>query len=147
MTNSITLTGQWIGYFVYGPEYGEEMYGEKVQFRFFLEDLEDGQFKGTSVDIEGAGVNMDTATIKGFLTDDFISFTKEYPTYYLIDENGQSSVDTTNPKPQLSYTGQYNSQMKSFSGQWELWANEKLENNGSFGDIFTGTWEMTKDNS
>ena len=147
MTNSITPSGQWIGHFSYGPQFGNEMHGEKVQFRFFLEDLGGGQFKGTSVDVEGYGNNLDTATIKGFVKDGFISFTKEYPEYYIIDENGKTSVDTSNPQPRLSYSGQYDSRTKTFRGEWELWANEELSGEGSIVDIFTGTWEMTKDNS
>ena len=147
MTNYIALSGTWIGRFVYGPEFGKDMHGERVQFRFFLEDLENGQFKGTSVDIEGPGANMNTATIRGFLTGDFISFTKQYPQYFIIDENGMTLVDTSKPQPRLSYSGQYNSRMKSFRGEWELWANEELAGESSIVDIFTGTWEMTRDNS
>ncbi len=146
MTNSISFSGQWIGHFVYGQEYGEGLHGEKVQFRLFLEDLGDVQFKVTSVDIEGIGAKMDTAAIKGFLTDDFINFTKEYSKYYLIDEKYETCEDTSTPKPRLSYTGQYNFRTNSFSCQWELWANEELAGMGSIVDIFTGTWEMTKDN-
>jgi hypothetical protein len=41
--------------------------------------------------------------------------------------------------------GHYNLHSKSFSGQWELWANEELSGEGSIVDIYTGTWEMTKD--
>jgi len=146
MENSIKLSGQWVGSFVYGPEYGDEMYGEKVRFRFYIEEIGDGQFNGTSVDIEGFGANLDTATIKGFLTDDFISFTKVYPKYFILEENGMTSEDTSKPQPRLSYSGQYNSRTKYFNGQWELWSNGILSGDGSVVDIYTGTWEMTKDN-
>jgi hypothetical protein len=145
MKNSINLSGQWIGHFTYGPEYGGEMHGEKVQFRIFINEFSGGQFKGTSVDIEGFGANMDTAIINGFLTDDFISFTKEYPDYFIIDNNGQNIKDPSNVKPRLSYEGHYNFRSKFFNGQWELWTNEELAGEGSIVDIFTGTWEMTKD--
>ncbi len=145
MTNSINLNGQWIGYFTYGPEYGEEMNGEKIQFRIFINEFFDGQFKGTSVDIEGFGANTDTAIINGFLADDFISFTKEYPDFFIIDDNGEKISDPSNVKPRLCYEGHYNFSSKIFSGQWELWANEELAVEGSIVDIFTGTWEMKKD--
>jgi hypothetical protein len=144
-SSPISMHGQWIGQFVYGPEYGEEMHGEKVQFRLFINEFESGKFKGTSVDIEGFGANMDTATINGFIADDFISFTKEYPDYFIIDDNGRTIKDPSNVKPRLSYEGHYNFRSKFFSGQWELWANEELAGEGSMVDIFTGTWEMTKD--
>lgn len=141
----ISMHGQWIGQFVYGPEYGDEMHGEKVQFRLFINECSSGQFNGTSVDMEGYGANMDTAIIKGFVNDDFISFTKEYPDYLIIDENRQIIKDPSNVKPRLNYEGHYNLLSKSFSGQWELWANEELSGEGSIVDIYTGTWEMTKD--
>lgn len=145
MANSINISGQWIGHFEYGPEYGDDFFGEKVQFRFFLNETDEGQFKGTSVDIEGFGANMDTATINGFLTDDFISFTKEYPAFYIIDEKGNKFREPSNQQPRLSYSGYYNSRLNIFSGQWELWANEELAGDGSIVDIFTGKWEMRKD--
>ena len=145
MIKSINLSGQWIGHFTYGPEYGKEMHGEKVQFRFFISESGGGQFNGTSVDTEGYGANFDTALINGFLTDDFISFTKEYPDYFIIDEKGEKVNDPSTVKPRLSYEGQYNFHLESFSGHWELWANEELAGDGSVVDIFTGTWDMTKD--
>ena len=145
MKKSINLSGQWLGQFTYGPEYGEEMHGEKVQFRLFISELGGGQFKGTSVDIEGFGANFDTAIINGFLADDFISFTKEYPDYFIIDEKQEIIKDPSTVKARLSYEGQYNFHSNSFNGQWELWANEELAGDGSNVDIFTGTWDMIKD--
>ena len=144
MKNSINLLGQWIGQFIYGPEYGEGMWGEKVQFRLFINELSSGQFSGTSVDVEGYGANMDISIIKGFLTDDFISFTKEYSEHFIIEENGEQIKYPSKLKPRLSYEGHYNFRSKSFNGEWELWANEKLAGEVSIVDIFTGTWEMTK---
>ncbi len=146
MTNSINLSGQWVGHFVYGPEYGEEMHGEKVLFRLFLDEFSSGQFKGTSVDVEGFAANLDTAIISGYLENDYISFTKEYPKHFLIDDGGNKMEDFSNPRPRLSYSGYYDSRLKKFSGQWELWANEELAGEGSNVEIFTGSWEMTKDN-
>jgi hypothetical protein len=144
--DSIQIAGQWGGYFIYGPEYGEEMYGEKVHFRLFLEDRGSGEFQGRSVDVEGFGASMDVATIKGFIAENFISFTKEYSTYYIRNENGTFSTDPASQKPRLSYKGHYDPRRKSFSGDWEFWTNERLDGNrGSFVDIFTGSWEMTKD--
>lgn len=145
MINSINLLGQWVGQFTYGPEYGEEMQGKKVQFRIFINHFTHGQFKGSSVDTDGFGANFDTAIINGFLMDDFISFTKDYPDYFIIDDIGQKVKDRSNIKPRLSYKGYFDFRLGLFSGQWELWANEELARDGSIIDIFTGTWEMMKD--
>jgi hypothetical protein len=145
MLTSISLSGQWVGYFTYGPDYGNQIHGEKVRFRLFLKEIIDGQFEGKCVDMEGFGANMNTATIKGFLSDDLISFTKEYPGYLLIDETGETHEGISNPYPRLHYTGNYNSQRKSFDGEWEIWANERPAGDGTFVDILTGSWEMTKE--
>ena len=142
MENIISLEGQWGGTFVYGPEYGEKMHGEKVEFKFFLKDRPDNQFEGTSVDVDGFGTNMDTAIIIGFMDGDTISFTKEYSKHFVLTDDG---VEDASPSPRLHYIGEYNSNSKSFSGTWELWANEELTPNGSIVDIFTGIWSMQKD--
>jgi hypothetical protein len=68
-------------------------------------NLAAGQFNGTSVDMEGYCANMDTAIIKGFVNDDFISFTKEYSDYLIIDENRQTIKDPSTIKPRLNYEG------------------------------------------
>lgn len=144
MNRPIDLAGQWAGHFVYGPEFGPEMHGEKVQFRIFVDEFFNGRFKALCVDVEGFESNMDKAVINGFLEEDFISFTKEYPVYFVIDETGKKIKDSSGTKPRLSYEGHYNFRTKIFSGQWELWANEELACEGSVVDIFTGTWQMSK---
>ena len=147
MINSIFLVGQWVGQFVYGQEYGDEIFGEKVQFRLFVEKFEAGEFTGKSVDVDGFGANLNEAIIKGFIQDDLISFTKEYQPYFIIDETGNTCNDPSNQKPRLSYKGVYNKNQQSFCGEWEFWTNEILDGErGSFVDIFTGTWDMKKDN-
>ena len=50
-------------------------------------------------------------------------------------------------KSRLFYEGNYNFLLKVFKGHWELWANEILSGSCSIVDIFTGTWEMNKDDS
>jgi predicted HicB family RNase H-like nuclease len=133
-TKSVALTGQWAGYFTYGPEYGEEMHGEKVEFRIFIDESSDGLFEGKCVDIEGRGVDFEKSTVKGFIDGDVISFTKEYPAQH----------PQQHPQ-QLVYSGQFNNRIASFGGQWEIWLNERPHDKGLIVDIRTGTWEMRKD--
>lgn len=145
MNRKISLSGQWTGFFVYGPEYGEKMHGEKVQFRLFLQETDDGQFEGKGVDIEGIGANFDEAVIKGFMEGTFISFTKEYEEYFFIEDGNKILDADLSPFPRLSYTGEYNERSKTFSGQWEIWTNERSFDTGTLVDIGTGFWEMIKD--
>jgi hypothetical protein len=145
MKDKIKMSGQWLGHFMYGPDYGEKLHGEKVTFRLFLEDMGNEQFKGTCFEIGGIGANNNVATINGFIQEEFISFTKTYPIYYGIDENGKSIENDSSSQPRISYEGYYNSISKNFVGNWEIWSHEELVSNGSIVNIGTGNWEMRKD--
>ena len=145
MSTSINFTGQWVGHFAYGPEYGNDLMGEKVQFRLFVDNFKDGQFTGRSVDLEGIGANFEIAQVKGYIDKDFISFTKEYPYFYGLDEAGNKIEDKNKQHPIVAYSGEYNSDTKTFSGQWEL--RMEIEPVGEYWleDICTGTWEFCTD--
>ncbi len=145
MTTNIDFTGQWIGHFSYGPDYGENLVGEKVEFRLFIDDFSNGEFTGRSVDIEGIGANFELAQLKGYVDGHFISFTKEYPFLYGLDEDGNSIENRNKQHPPVAYSGEYNQNTKIFSGQWEL--KMEIEPVGDYWleDICTGTWEIRKD--
>jgi len=143
MATSISLGGQWVGYFSYGPEYGEELYGEKVAFRLFLDDLGNGEFTGKCIDSESKDSNPETSIVKGFVVEDFINFIKKYPSHFFIDEQGNNIIDEEKPGHLLTYTGLYDKKEKSFKGEWEIWTNDKHFTDGSF-DVLTGIWAMEK---
>lgn len=145
LNQSIKLEGQWVGHFVYGPEYGEEMNGEKVQFRVFIDKSMNGAFAGRSVDLEGIGANYEVAQVKGFLEEGLISFTKQYPHYYELDEGGGTFEDKNKPHPLVAYTGEYNDTTKTFTGDWEMRMDIAPVGAYWLEDICAGTWEMRKD--
>ena len=144
MTEYISMKGQWLGHFVYGPEFGDPFAGEIVTFRLFLDETGNGEFAGTSVDIEGIETNFEEAKVRGFLEGNTISFTKEYATYFVIDEAGNKTIDTF-PTPHLSYLGEYNFNTQTFKGDWELVSDERAMGDGFLVTVSTGTWEMVKD--
>jgi hypothetical protein len=137
------ITGQWLGHFKYGPEYGE-LYGESVSFSFILEELSEGQFQGKCYELEGVGCNSDVSVVKGYVDGDNIHFTKEYSTDFQIQEDGTVSKNTLSIKPILTYDGEYNFRTGLYTGQWELEINLGPTINGDLLDICTGTWEMSK---
>jgi hypothetical protein len=145
MSISIDFRGQWIGYFTYGPEYGEDVAGEKVQFIIFVDSFNNGEFVGRSVDTEGIGATFEVAQLKGFIEDNFISFTKQYPHFYGLDEAGNTVADKTKQHPMVSYAGEYNAATKTFSGQWELRLEIAPVGEYWLEDICTGSWEIHKD--
>lgn len=145
MNNSIEFPGQWMGYFAYGQEYGDNIAGEKVQFRLFIDSFKDEQFVGRSVDLEGVGANFEIAVINGFLDGNFISFTKQYPHFYSFDEVGNAIEDKGKQHPTICYSGGYNRNTHTFSGQWELRVDIATVGEYWLEDVFIGTWEMKKD--
>jgi hypothetical protein len=141
MTDYINLTGTWVGYYYYGAEYGKVLHGEKVKFMLFLTQ-KNFKFEGTSVDYEGVTSNFETADIRGFIKDDFISFIKKYPVALLFDEKNNPIKDESKPSPEIHYTGNYNQQAKTFSGKWEIVAHTESYHFGDIEYFATGNWEM-----
>ena len=143
--NSDKLSGQWVGHFAYGPKYGEQLEGEKVFFRLFLEDKGNGQFQGRCYETEGIGASEELSIINGFIDNNLISFTKEYPTDSVIDEGGNTFVNTSPSNQRLIYTGEFSSEKNMYIGMWEIWMNERSLGDGTLVDICTGSWQMTFD--
>lgn len=145
MSNSIDFTGQLVGHFAYGPEYGDDLVGEKVQFRLFVDNFKNGQFTGRSIDLEGIGANYEIAQVSGFIDENFISFTKQYPHFYGLYEAGNTVDDKNKQHPSVSYTGDYNPDTKTFAGQWELRMEIQPVGEYWLEDICTGTWVIRRD--
>jgi hypothetical protein len=145
MFDPVSIIGQWAGFFEYGPEYGSELYGEKVQFRLFIETFKDGQFTGKAADLEGIGSNFLVAKLSGFIDGDFISFTKEYPHYHTFDEDLNTIEDKSKPHPVVSYEGHFHSDSQTFKGTWEIQTDIERIGDRWRVQIDTGKWEIVKD--
>lgn len=142
---NLSLAGQWFGFFTYGPEYGAFLVNEKVIFSILMEEVFNNQFKGKCIELEGIGASTELSTIEGFLENEFISFTKEYPVNNFIGEKGNTVDFEGRVSPRLSYKGQFNRFNQTFNGTWEIWSNEVPSGDGVFVNISTGTWEISKD--
>ncbi|MFX1705662.1 hypothetical protein PV783_16970 [Chitinophaga sp. CC14] len=140
----ISITGQWRGHYVYGPEYGEKWLGSKVAFELSLTDIGDNNFQGTCLDIDSPISLNNPAVIKGFTEEDFISFTKEYNQFFTINGDNQVVPRSQLKKPDLSYYGHYDPVSETYSGDWELIGREHAHPDGDYLEIATGTWEMKK---
>ena len=142
---TISLAGQWFGFFNYGPEYGALLVNERVIFSILMEEVFNNKFKGKCIELEGIGASTELSTIEGFLENEFISFTKEYPNNSVIDENGNEVIYDGALNVRLSYKGQFNRFNQSFKGTWEIWSNEVPAGDGVFVNISTGNWEISRD--
>ncbi|RXK60645.1 hypothetical protein ESA94_09280 [Lacibacter luteus] len=143
-SNISSMRGKWTGYYEYGPLYGDELYGKKVAFNLDLSDIDDGTFEGECQDLEGVGSQKGFAKISGFINDNFISFTKEYVSAWMVDETSEELTDHKVLNSQLAYKGTYNSFKHEFTGEWEINSNIKFPDGSSSEQIDYGIWSMKR---
>lgn len=135
-------TGQWQGFYQYGPEYGRHIEGKEAEFRLFIEEMVDGQFKGRSIDWDGFGAEGEVASVEGFVEGLFISFTKHYDHAYYVDDFGRSFVMEDEPGHQVTYQGQYHPAEKCFKGRWEISAIIVSPDSEPMQEYSSGTWSL-----
>ena len=145
MDKSIPLLGQWLGYFEYGPEYGEELAGERVAFRLFVDAVKNYKFEGKIADLDGAGSAYEVLPVNGFVRDEFISFTKEYPHRSDLDEYGNFVTDEESPVHVVNYQGAYDPSTGIVSGDWDITTDLEVTALKREQYISSGTWAMKKD--
>jgi hypothetical protein len=138
----IDLTGYWEGVIILGPQYGDKA---SMELFFSIEiKQEDESFTGIAKDIKGIGCNPDVAMVKGFVDENNISFTKEYLSTVIIDENGNEILQKGVLSPEISYTGVYDAASGSCEGEWEMYINSIKTTTGWIEDLLGGTWKMTR---
>ena len=138
------LVGQWLGHFEYGPEYGEERIGEKVHFRIFIDSFHNNEFIGKCVELEGVGASDQISQIRGNMKDSLISFTKKYPLAFYVDAGGNAVLDESRPPHVVNYSGEYNHETQTFSGEWDIRLDTEERIFGKSQQVASGFWEMRK---
>jgi hypothetical protein len=139
---NLLYTGQWQGFFKYGPEYGTIVEGQEAEFRLFIEELKEGQFKGRVIDWDGVGAEGETSIVNGFIKGDMISFTKQYEQHYIIDPWGESDIEHGEPGHKVIYEGYFDKKTNSFIGEWEIIYDITHTTELTIQEIFSGTWRM-----
>lgn len=145
MSTSKTFTGKWLGSFSYlqENEFTDQVVLPDVTFSLELYD-ENGSFTGTCIDDEVKDIMKGVITVKGFVDGDIISFTKQYPSFYFTDENGQIQVDPSQAHPPIIYSGIYDAECNTYSGEWEMTiATENIQGE-CFDDMIGGSWIISK---
>jgi hypothetical protein len=138
----MNLSGHWKGIILYGPEYGE-WEGKELFFEMTIKQTDD-TFKAIAIDTGGIGCNPDEADIEGFISEDSISFTKQYRSTLTYDEKGQVAVLKNKPSAIVDYTGVFNSQFDKVSGEWQIDVLIKQLKDEWLDETFTGHWTMTR---
>ena len=136
------MQGNWIGFYEYGEGYSLPHFGERVKFRFSLEDTENG-FEGKCIEDDSEISIKEISEVSGFIEDGMISFVNTYSNRYEIDEeNIQPRNKIIEGKEySVNYSGLYDERFDCFYGVWEIdYKDSELT------DFFTGgIWKMKKD--
>jgi hypothetical protein len=127
----LSLSGKWVGEFVYGEAYGKSLIGKKEGFTFEI-TVTAGEVQGTCVDHNKLGDAP--ATLAGFFYMPFLCFLKEYAVPYVIQDNGEIMKDTSRPPLRIAYSGLLEAENGRFKGVWKI--------EGGKGG---GEWNMWKD--
>ena len=146
-TYAVDLNGQWFGFYLYGPEYGPKIQGEKVIFSIIIEQTEERNFTGKCVEINGIGSSTEIAKLQGYIDDTSISFVKHYKIHHAIDPSGKETELPEVSSTRLMYSGTIDVETDTISGKWEIWLDETHAPEQKASDIATGTWEISRDPS
>jgi hypothetical protein len=142
MTLLKNISGKWKGEYICGPEY-ENHQGRTVEF--ILELIENsGLIRGICIDFATKEYFSEPITVSGFIDNDFISFTKQYPFTYFIDEQGKVIIDRSKPHPEITYSGEFDRETNTFVGEWDIVVDSQKFGDGYFDDSLTGTWTMKR---
>ena len=133
----MNLTGNWQGFYEYGSGYDLPYFGQRVQFKASITDV-NGSFKGEIEEDDSIfSVNL-KATIKGFIEDSFISFVKQYPKYPMISDDYSSINIYDNKTLEIEHEGILDENHNSIYGNWYI----MNENNDEIAS--QGIWLLTK---
>jgi hypothetical protein len=145
MENDIKIDGTWYGELTYGEENGPDLQNKKLKFRMIIEE-NDGDITGECIDTEGTGVIPEPASINGFVEDNMISFVKQYPSFYIIDQKGEIKEIPEKEPPEFNYSGYYNPGNDTFEGDWHVVYEIKQLTFGFAEYAISGTWMMKREN-
>ena len=118
----VYLKQNWSGYFTY-PIYDEkgEFVNQEHRIPFDMTiSIHDNIFIGTAIDQESKHLFDKPAEVKGFIEKNLISFTKQYPCLYFINDQGELAIDPDKPHPEIRYTGFLNDDKNEIMGKWEM---------------------------
>jgi hypothetical protein len=137
------LNGEWTGYYSYGEMYPPNLQALKCGFEMKL-NTEGNILKGTCSDDDMRGKLDTPANINGNLDAHQLTFTKQYPFAFSIDQNGTVHKDPNQAAPMIHYEGSYDAHTNTCKGLWKITAMEPTGRNEMMERVYSGPWSMTK---
>ena len=138
----MNMSGKWTGQYTYGEGYEYLDIGKSVIF--YLDITANGiEFEGIFTDDETKDIFKESGVLRGFLENNFISFSKWYPSYWEINEDGEKKFYEEKASHEICYEGVLIDD--HFEGEWEI-SNHFVDEGGPYTEINgKGTWTMRKD--
>ncbi len=136
------IQGKWRGYYEYGLGYTLPFFGQRVDMEV--------EFKGNNDSFTGKVSEVETefsvklpGEIKGYIENDFISFTKTYPKTPRIIEVFNYGMNYEAGEAEIVHDGFFDDTNYAMYGGWEIIdrsmeAGEYYQNNGQ------GIWMLKK---
>lgn len=144
METNHSMNGRWKGSYIQGPEYGRAE-GVEHSFVFELTEDEEGSFEGRALEQDLHDIFEEPIVIQGFTEDGFISFTKQYPFLFAIDDYGKVLINREKEHPEIAYQGDFDEETGGYRGTFELIARVETEDYGIVELPLTGTWSMVRE--
>ena len=140
---SSLLNGEWIGYYSYGEMYPANLQAMKCGFEMKLNTNGDN-LEGTCSDDDMKGKLDTPANIKGTINADQLSFTKQYPFAFSIDQNGTVHKAPNQTPPFIEYDGKFDPATSNCNGTWKITMMETTGRNEMVERVYSGPWSMKK---
>lgn len=129
----------WKGRYSYEPEFDIL---NSHPFELILE-FESDHFEGVAIEDEFTTLTNESPNVNGFIDADLISFTKQYPFQFELDENGQLVIDRSLPGHEVVYEGRFKPEIGQWEGTWEIITDEvKLSAEEYKTEMVYGSWRM-----
>jgi hypothetical protein len=134
----------WKGFYTYS--YDDGYTNQDVEVTFIMElTFNDNSFEGISNNTETENLFTEPTLVKGFIQDNIISFTLNYPCVYYKDENGNIQLDEDSQNHIVEYFGYYDEDEKKFSGTWEIIVSEeKISEDDYIQEVAYGEFEIQR---
>lgn len=111
------FSGKYIGTLWYGEGYALSSPNNELSFQMQIEE-KDNWFTGIATDIDGVGISVDEAKIKGIINGIHIEFDKVYKRNHYDDGNGNTIYEDKEGFP-IYYEGTYNDETGYYEGSWK----------------------------
>jgi hypothetical protein len=129
----------WKGHYSYEQEFDER---QAHSFELLV-DISDDEFEGIAVEEEFTARTNESPIVIGFVADDRISFTKQYPFQFAADDDNNIVIDRSKPGHQVVYEGVKNHDTNEWEGHWEIMSGEvRLSTDVYLAVIDSGSWRM-----